>query len=581
MMMTALRAAALVIAVLAVADPALTSTRRARPLVAIVAADPVKDALLSDRVARELDRRFTVVRGAFEGASGTVLAGDAMPDEWSQLTAPLMAVVPTSPTPSVRFAMLDAPATSPLNARVPVSAGVMVIGARGRRFDVQLKRDDVVVDHRSEIISSDSAMLRVPLVHVPTMEGTTSLRAVAVINGTSIADSASTAVDAGDRRFDVLFFDPRASWLSTFVRRAVEGDTRFTVTHRVVTSRGVSNTAGAAPVSLRDEQVLDGFETIVVGAPEQLTESDAAGLDAYMRRRGGRVVLLMDRRGAGTVDRLTGVTNWRASRLPVAAQPDDADGGNGLRAQEIAWPVTTPAGASLHSVSIGRDSSRRAVVWSISVGAGRLLVSGALDAWHYRDRATSGFDSFWTTMIAELSANAPPVVDVAVSQRSLAPGETGHVRVTVRDAMLSNRAERAASVAALLVTEGDSTMVRLWPEATPGAFSGTIVAPQRPGTYRLIVSSGSEFAEAPIVVDPAALAPLRDDRNLVEAFVSSRGGTVVQETQLSQLPSLLSATFQTVSRVETWHPMRSAWWIVPFALLLGAEWWWRRRRGQA
>lgn len=580
-MMTALRVAALVIAVLAVLDPALTSARSARPLVAVVATDPAKDAALSDRVARELGRRFTVARGSLEGASGTVLVGDGMPDEWSQLKAPLMAVLPGSPIPSVRIAMLDAPAASPLNARVPVNAGVVVIGARGRRVDVQLKDGDVIVDRRSEIVASDSALLRVTLVNVPASEGTTPLRAVAMIDGTAITDSASTVVDARDLRYDVLFFDPRPSWLSTFVRRAVERDARFTVTHRAVTSRGVSNTAGAAPGSLRDEQALDGFRTIVVGAPEQLSESDAAGLDAYMRRRGGRVVLLMDRRGAGPVDRLTGVANWRASRLPVAVTLDHLGGDGGLRAQEIAWPITTPAGASLHAVSVGRDSSRRAVVWSVPVGAGRLLVSGALDAWHYRDRVTTGFDSFWTTMIAELGATAPPVVDVAVSQRSLAPGETGHVRVTVRDAMLSSRAERAASVTANLVTAGDSTMVRLWPEATPGAFVGTIVAPQRAGTYRLIVSTGSDRAETSLVVDPAARAPRRDDRNLVEAFVSSRGGSVVQETELSQLPGLLSAAFQTVSRVETWHPMRSAWWIVPFALLLGAEWWWRRRRGLA
>ena len=27
------------------------------------------------------------------------------------------------------------------------------------------------------------------------------------------------------------------------------------------------------------------------------------------------------------------------------------------------------------------------------------------------------------------------------------------------------------------------------------------------------------------------------------------------------------------------HPMRSAWWILPFAMCLSAEWWLRRRRG--
>jgi hypothetical protein len=241
----------------------------------------------------------------------------------------------------------------------------------------------------------------------------------------------------------------------------------------------------------------------------------------------------------------------------------------------------TPAGASLYFVSIGRDSSRRAVVWSVPVGAGRLLVSGALDSWHYRDRATSGFDSCWTTMIAQLSGASLPALDVSLSKRSMAPGQTGQVRVAVRDAMLSSRADRTSNVAAVLVRAGDSTMVRLWPETTPGAFAGTIVAPQHPGTYRLVVSSGSDRAEASIVVDPAARSPSSGERSVVEAFVSSRGGTVVPEAQVSELSGALSAAFQTVSRVETWHPMRSAWWIVPFALLLGAEWWWRRRRGKA
>jgi hypothetical protein len=38
---------------------------------------------------------------------------------------------------------------------------------------------------------------------------------------------------------------------------------------------------------------------------------------------------------------------------------------------------------------------------------------------------------------------------------------------------------------------------------------------------------------------------------------------------------------RVVPRAETWHPMRSAWWIIPFALALSGEWWLRRRRGLA
>ena len=47
MNITVLRAAALAIAVLAIVDPAVTSPRTSRPLVAVVASDSARDAALS------------------------------------------------------------------------------------------------------------------------------------------------------------------------------------------------------------------------------------------------------------------------------------------------------------------------------------------------------------------------------------------------------------------------------------------------------------------------------------------------------------------------------------------------------
>lgn len=576
---TTLRLAALAIAALAVVDPRLSRSRSSRPFVAIVTTDSARDRALASRVERELARDFTVVRGPI-AASGTVLVGDALPDEARQWGAPLVAVLPSGTTPSVRIVSLDAPTTAPRDTRLPVDVQVVARGGRGRQIDVELWAGELRVDRRRADVTADSVTLHIPLAHVPEAAGTIPLRVTASMDVSS--DDASTVVDVRDHRYDVLVFDARPSWASTFVRRALESDQRFAVANRVVTSRGLSNTAGAAPASLRDERALSAYATIVVGSPDQLTAGDISGLDGFMRQRGGRVVLLMDRRAAGPVDRLTGVATWRAVRLPAAANLGANGDTAALRAQEIAWPEDLPVGATAHVVAMGRDSSVRNVVWSIPVGAGRLLVSGALDAWYYRDRATSGFDRFWTNLIAAMSADALPPISVEIVRRSIAPGQVTAIRAYVRDAALDSRSsDRTASISATLAGTDDSTMVRLWPDATAGTFTGTVVAPSQPGVYRLVVSSGSDRGSATLTVDSLSRVASRADSAGVAAFVSSRGGTVFRDSDLRHLSAQLSAAFQAVSRVESWHPMRSPWWIVPFALLLGAEWWARRRRGLA
>lgn len=571
------RIGAFAIAAVAVVDPALTTSRSPRPTVAVVTVDSATDGSLANRVVQMLDRRFTAVRGQFDVAAATVVIGRAVPDEARAVVGTLIAVVPTETSPSVRVLNVEAPPTTALNARIPIRVEASVHGARGRRLTVQLRASGAVVDQTSQTIEIDSGRIALTVHHVSLSTDTQALIVNAFIDRGVASDSSFTVVNARPDRYTVLFHDARPSWSSTFVRRAAESDARFSITHRVVTSRGVSNTGGPAPASLRDPASLSDFATIVVGAPETLTAADVGALEAFMRQRGGRVVVLMDSAGVGQFDRLTGVTNWRTSRTNAIESFGDV---GALRGRETTWPAVTPAGSMSYAASVARDSTRRPIVWSIPVGAGRLLVSGALDAWQFRGDS-SGFNTFWTTVLAELTSSALPAMSIELSSRALAPGETTQGRVTLRAQLLSNLAGRTATIGAALVSSGDSTDVRLWPEATPGVFSGSIVAPREPGAYRFVVWTDTHRGESPIVVQAGARTPIRDDRDLLQSFVSSRGGSVIAEAALDELPGRLSSAIQVVSRVETWHPMRSPWWIVPFTLLLGAEWWVRRRRGLA
>jgi hypothetical protein len=348
-----------------------------------------------------------------------------------------------------------------------------------------------------------------------------------------------------------------------------------------MTSRGLSNTAGPAPIALRDFESTKAFATIVVGAPDQLSEGDLNGLESFMRRRGGRVVLLLEGRSNAALDRVSGATDWKAAQLAAPAPITDAAKLEVLRAREMFWPSRLPSAASVHGFHTARDSTQKPIVWSVPVGAGRLVVSGAIDSWHYRGTGpdSSGFDAFWSSMIGGQSIAAPAALELRISPSLVEPGEEAKVRVTVRDAFLSEREQVSARVRASLISDRDSIPIRLWPGASPGVFTGVVVAPRNPGTYRFNVQSGPERTSAPLVVDSAVKRPGRDESDLVNAFVSSRGGVAIEENDLDRLPSLISSAVASVSRVERWHPMRSPWWIVAFALLLGAEWWWRRRHG--
>jgi hypothetical protein len=390
--------------------------------------------------------------------------------------------------------------------------------------------------------------------------------------GTDAAAIADAVVDVDERRWAVLFYDPRPSWTSTFVRRSIERDSRFAVASRVVTSRNVTASTGRPPTALTDRTSLSTFDVIVVGAPDALSVADVAGLEDFLRRRGGSVVLLVDEPKSGPIDRLTMVSSWSTNRgapVSVALVQDDSAT---LRASEIAWPAVLPAGAA------ALTAGQRPVIWESAVGAGRLIVSGALDAWRYRDPSASSFDRFWRTLIAGVAATAPPVVSAMATPRIAKPGEAVDVSAVVRDAALGSPSDSSVR-ASISATLEPNTSVALWPNADVGQFSGALRAPREPGTYGITVTSDAGSATVPLVVsgDVHLAQPL--SRDLSKAWATARGGRIFDAANIGQLPEALSTAIRAPSELVTWHPLRSAWWIVPFVLALSGEWWLRRRRG--
>jgi hypothetical protein len=589
------RAIAVCIAILAAIDPAITSQRIAAPLVAVVAADAHPDSTLASRVLRTLGGKFAVVAAPLPSADATVLVGDRLPDDRGNLASPVVVLSSDRTVAAISIEAIDAPASTPLDARVSMTVHTRVAGARGRKVNVALRVGDVVVDRVERTVAGDDTAMAIPVTFTPTATG-----AVALHMAASIGDGATTepavadlAIDVRDRPWSILFFDPRPSWMSTFVRRAIEGDDRFIVNSRVVTSKNVSTDAGTPPSTLDDVAGVGRYDAVVIGAPEALTERDVSALETLLRRRAASVVLLMDQRPDGPYQRIVGAGPWLDNgrgRIEAVRARDGAanstsptDTTPALRASELAWPARLPESATILATSApakGEGTPSAAVIWREPVGAGELIVSGALDAWKYRDAALSAFDAYWRTLIADAANAAPRAVTVTLAPAVLAPGGVVTVRVTARDAALHALPVHSTATAVLQSLDGAAIApIRLWPEGTPGEFRGTVRVPDTPGSYRVAVIADGNRADAALIVESTVSRISGSERELLDAWAAAHGGRAIAASHLDDLPAVIRAAIHATPRPTRWHPMRSAWWLLPFVVALSVEWWVRRRRG--
>jgi hypothetical protein len=573
----AFRAIAVLIAVAGFVDPVFTWARSERPVLAVIDTDA--PALTGD-VSRLLSRDFTVHAGAMAGAAGTIVVGRALPVDPVDVHGALMAVTPEPAGATVSIEQVSVPAVATAASRIPVTVVARATGASGRTLRGDVSSGPILLDRVTHVVHSDADQFNVTLSATALAAGAMPL--TVRVGDAAGADSAlmaeaAAATEVVHARWKLLIVDPRPSWASTFVRRALEDDRRFDVASRVSTSRTVEMESGAAPL-LSDARALEDVSAIVVGAPDALSAADVSALEAFARRRGGAVVFLMDRTDAGPFMRLTGATSWRdvhgVERRAVTGSSAT------MVATELAVPVGLPPAAEVLA-SAGSGATSMPAVWETPLGAGRLVVSGALDAWRYRARNQGGFTKFWTDVMSQVAAAAPPPVSVLPASRLVEPGGALDVRVIVRRAELSEPSEPAPAIEAQLRLEWPDAStapetLRLWPTSERGVFVASIRAPRAPGVYRFVAEiANASSAAAEFIVGTGALRSA--DLGL---WTAAHGGDVVPESKLAELTARAQARIAAPARPVQVRPMRSVWWLPLFVAVLGGEWWLRRRRGE-
>ncbi len=563
----ALRAIALAIAIAGVVDPAWTIARPpSRTLVAIrLTATPpveVEQALRADLPGWDVESRAFESRLPCGTGERCVVIADgsidaAVPVDLARPLSLIAISADEAPNVAVRSVVVSrAHGNAAGMARVELAGR----GVEGQRLELRILDGTAVVGSASHDWSSGtSATIDVPW--WPIDAGTRALRIeVLPLDGerSSIDNHIDAGVQVTSTRAAVLVFDARPSWSSTFVRRAIEDDARFTVGYRARLAPSLS--AGTANGRL-DAVALDLASVVMIGGPDALTSNDVERLEQFVTVRGGSLLLLAERAPSGPWSRLVpGMWTEHLTAKPEAIGP--------LRASEILRTARPPVTAT----AIARSGSAAAILVAPS-GSGRIVVSGAMDAWRYRDQA-SGFDAFWRSLVAEAAVwgdGMQLTFDRALAARG------SRVRFTIRDRRLAP-VESGEANAVLRCGSGAASTLRLWPAGAAGAFTGE-VALALDGSCTIEATVNDRVTMGTIAVADNPAAGVGQTLAKLERILTTSGGVAVRAGDEANLARAIASGVEPAVIATAVHPMRSAWWMIPFAGCLSVEWWLRRRGG--
>jgi hypothetical protein len=563
-----LRWTAIAIAVAAAIDPPVTLTGRGRNRVAIVTPEPAIDAARATRqtLTNLLRPEFDLVFGPDGTAAAAIVIGtDYVEVPQSDRQRVFTIAVPPAPRdPNVRVSAVRAPRAAPPGTLVHIEIDVdgANVGGTTSTVGVRSGSSDVEVGRASHSWTNSAERWRAALDVTPTDQPPWRFRidASATAGERTLADNVADVLVARAEPFDIRVYEPRLSWAGTFVRRALEHDPRFSVTPTSFPARGN-----------RLPAIAESTRAVVVGGLDRLTSTDAVALMRFMSEQGGAVALLPDSRtDLQTVSRWLPIPDSKEVLLEQPARLSVGSAQPAIHASELLTFDRAPAIRAL--ATTGSDATAIAV---LPVGAGQLLISGALDAWRFRANDNAAFDRFWQSAVGGVAAAVQPAIDVEIVPTVVSPDAKADVLVRVRRSALQLGAGTPLAISATLST-GD--IVRLWPGDEPDTFHGSFAAPSTAGNHRIVVTASSQSAAAIFLVAAGARAA-RPAGPPLSLLAESRGG---QDLAVSDVATMAKRLRQSIAsptvRVER-RPMRSTWWLVPFVACLGGEWLLRRRRG--
>lgn len=570
-----LRALALLIAMAGILDPALAIRRLAPVPVEIrlpAAGDP--DFAEATNVRRELLSRLdaTVATNAPDSARAVITIGNTDVDVPEGPAVFAISLPQRSPSVRVVSASADVGA---VGQQMSVVAKLAPKGMRGRKTLLSLSSGSAALARIEHSWTNDEIVeTRIP--YSPPKPGLSIVR-LSVSGGGVAALDVDVPMFVAVRRFRVLIYEPRPTWAASFVRQAVEAHEIFQTVGAARTSRGTATVTSGGWPSLTTAH-LDESDTVVVSGLDALSASDETQLHRFVTVRGGALILVPD---AMLPERLRHLFQLPPLQEALLERPASIAAGptNFLASELLLLPSGEPNVRAL--ARVGHGAADRTAIFATYRGRGQVVVSGALDAWRFRGSPGSAFATVWQGLIADAAASAMPRVSVEVEPPLARPGEAVTLRVRVRETewTTSDGGVRVPALSASLISASrGSTSLRLWPGTAAAEFIARFPAPEQ-GAYDVRVAADGRMHDAPLAVRDDALT-LPPDRGAALALLArSSGGAAIPATDLDKAVAVLRALVGPAENRRV-RPMQSAWWILPFSMLLGLEWTLRRQKGR-
>jgi hypothetical protein len=482
-------------------------------------------------------------------------------------------------SPNVAIASIDAPARVSLSGRSAVRVVLHGDGVEGQVTTLALSAGALVIGTQSHTWSAGASRADVTFDLVPWTPGPLTLRAVAASTGPDAPgdNSVEVATYVETERVRVLALDAHPTWSSRFVTLALAQDPEVDLVSRTLLGRGITVRSEGYRDVTQSPADADAFDVVLVSSPDTESPQVLAWLDAFMRTRGGSVVVLAD-----DLAGLAATRRWwplafreRSTAVPAAIgferHPDRP-----WRAGVFADPVALPLEARV--LASTREAGPRPVIVSQPVGIGRLVASLALDAWRYRGDDNDPFAHAFRSLVVGLGRETRRRLEIDV-----AAGMPRDDAATIRARSRPSTAPGANRL--LPIARFDMAGVRvegvLWPTAAEGVFQASVrPSGVRGATGVEAVLPGAE-ARAALQVDASGRTQPPPAPLPLGWLAAAHGGVDGRSADATALVEQVGKQLAAAGRSEsvTIWPMRSPWWLVPFVAALGVEWVARRRAG--